>query len=154
MRRGKNREFSRFAICGPAIAYESRIFTSQEETIMKNVIPCALLALFAGSLSAIAAAAQFSDQVPTQVVQFADLDVSSSEGATMLYRRIRGAARAVCESVDARTLEAKIPRHGCEDQAVERAVAQVHAPALDRYYNSRTGRTILVANDLATTSSP
>ena len=121
---------------------------------MKNVIPCALLAALAGSLSSIAAAAQFSDQAPSQLVQFADLDVSSSEGATLLYSRIRSAARTVCEPVDARTLEAKIPRHGCEDQAVERAVAQVNAPALARYYNLRTGRTISVATELTATTSP
>jgi UrcA family protein len=121
---------------------------------MKNAIPCVLLAVLAVSLSAIAAAAQFADQAPSQIVRFADLDISSSEGVTMLYRRIRSAARTVCEPVDARTLEAKIPRHGCEDQAVERAVAQVNAVSLDRYYNSRTGRTISVGTDLSATSSP
>jgi hypothetical protein len=46
------------------------------------------------------------------------------------------------------------PTRGCEDQAVERAVAQVNAPALARNDNSRTGRSISLATDLSATTSP
>lgn len=124
--------------------------------MMKKTIPCALLALVACSLCAVAVSAATTAQseydVPTRVVKFADLDISSNEGAAVLYGRISRAARDVCEPADARTLELPIPRHHCADQALERAVTHVSSPALARYYHEKTGRTISATNDLGALS--
>jgi UrcA family protein len=124
--------------------------------MMKKTIPCALLALVASSLCAAAVSAattaQVEDALPKRVVKYADLDISSTEGAAVLYGRINRAAREVCEPADAQTLDFPIPRHRCADQAVERAVTQVSSPALARYYHAKTGRTISATSDLGAPS--
>jgi UrcA family protein len=88
------------------------------------------------------------ENMPSVVVRFPDLDLSSGAGVALLYQRLRGAAETVCAPLDDRDL----PRHArfkaCMRGAIGTAVAKIDRPALTTYYQARTedrGATILVA---------
>jgi UrcA family protein len=100
---------------------------------MKTAIPCALLVMLLSSLSAAAAAVE-SGEVATRRVSFADLDLTRSAGAAVLYARIKSAAAEVCEPINVREVASVMRSHGCAQQAIARAVADVNAPALTSYY--------------------
>ena len=70
-------------------------------------------------------------------VHFADLDLTRSEGAAMLYQRLAGAARTVCASLDARDLASQMRFKGCVETAIGSAVAKVDRPALTAYYRAQ-----------------
>jgi UrcA family protein len=89
----------------------------------------AAVALFA----ALTAGAQAAD-IPQVHVKYADLNVGTTAGATMLYRRIRGAADRVCGVADKRDLARLGQAKACADHAVAEAVAKVNAPALTQVY--------------------
>jgi UrcA family protein len=67
-------------------------------------------------------------------VSYADLDVNTSDGAAVLYHRIRVAAAEVCSIYDARDLAHTALRRSCTDRAVAHAVASVNLPALADQY--------------------
>src|SRR5579862_9898608 len=67
---------------------------------MRVVVPCALLSILVGSLSAAAAVAAPTDDPPSRRVYFGDLDLNRSTGVATLYSRIIQAAREVCNSND------------------------------------------------------
>lgn len=78
-----------------------------------------------------------------RTVKFADLDLTRAEGAATLYSRIHSAARQVCTPTFATwEWEAARTARPCVDKAIDRAVAQVNAPALTSYYTTRTQQTI------------
>jgi UrcA family protein len=67
---------------------------------------------------------------PTRVVRFDDLNLSNSAGAEALYRRIRAAARAVCQMpMSADPFENSAVTR-CIDRAINEAVVHVNAPVL------------------------
>lgn len=88
-----------------------------------------LLALL-GSHSAIAV--DLGDEPRSIVVQFADLNLDSPEGAARLLWRIRSAAERVCAN-PAKSLEKKMQEKACIKFAVANAVATVDRPTLSRY---------------------
>jgi UrcA family protein len=112
---------------------------------MKSAIRWTLLAVFLGSLSAVAAAGTRGDEPLTQKVRFADLDLTHTPGAAALYARIQSAARQVCGPVDVRQLQALTKAHRCTIQAIARAVREVNAPTLTSYYLGKTNATIKIA---------
>ena len=82
----------------------------------------------------------FSDNGPPEatcaIVDFADLDLSSTQAAAVLFSRISTAAAYVCEPVlDA----AQQPYQWrlCVSQAVLRAVAEIDQPEVSRYVAAR-----------------
>jgi len=113
-----------------------------------------LLAVVASSASAVAVAAEFGDAVPTRIVKFGDLNLSSDDGAAVLYRRIKGAAKAVCELSDVRPLDAMTAGRRCTDEAIERAVVQVNAPLLTRFIDAKTGMAAPVVSGSAAATAP
>jgi UrcA family protein len=84
--------------------------------------------------SGLAAAGAPLSNVPAVVVRYADLDLGSEQGARTLYRRILGAAEAVCPQADIRDLERSVQSHRCRQQAVARAVQNVSSPQLAAIY--------------------
>lgn len=90
-------------------------------------------------MSTLAATSAEHFDVSRRTVNFADLDVSRSAGAAVLYSRIRSAARDVCEPAIARESMSRTIR--CMDAAIARAVADVNAPALTSYHLAKTNRT-------------
>jgi UrcA family protein len=71
----------------------------------------------------------------TYPVRYSDLDVSTMQGAKMLYLRIRYAAETLCESA---ATWGKKEGEACVNKAVEDAVAQVNLPLLSQYHQLRS----------------
>lgn len=96
--------------------------------------PRAALAAIAGCMVAAAAssvgAAIPPADAPSIVVRYADLDITTSQGASALYRRIASAAEHVCPDADIRDLERSSQVRWCRQQAVARAVKTIGSPLL------------------------
>jgi UrcA family protein len=89
------------------------------------------LPAFALCASLAAGSASAAEPGLSATVRFADLNVSSSEGARILYSRIRGAAETLCGPRWS-VWEAHLMWEWkeCYDQAVDEAVARVNQPML------------------------
>lgn len=71
-----------------------------------------------------------AEDVPSKTVRFSDLNITNSDGAKVLYSRIRAAARDVCElSVGTDPIE-RLAIKGCIEKAVDKAVKDVNEPML------------------------
>lgn len=99
----------------------------------------ALCALQADCLGAPAV----SDAVPARDINYADLNLSRPADAALLYRRIEGAASMVCEVYSSRDLARNLRFRHCVANAIDRAVADVHAPLLTQRHAALTKRQIL-----------
>jgi UrcA family protein len=71
-----------------------------------------------------------AEDVPSKTVRFNDLDITKSDGAKILYSRIRAAARDVCESSTGTDPFLRVAIKGCIEKAVDKAVKDVNAPML------------------------
>jgi UrcA family protein len=67
-------------------------------------------------------------------------DLSTPEGVSALYRRIRNAARSVCGYADNEFPEEQAAWDNCVDEAIGRAVARVGNASLTSYYLARARR--------------
>ena len=76
--------------------------------------------------------------LPSRVVQFADLDLSHTQGAAALYQRLKRAAETVCGPFDLRDLGQRVRFESCVSSAISAAVAKVDRPALTAYYKAHT----------------
>ena len=94
-----------------------------------------IFALALGFQSAHAASPQ---DVPSVVVHFADLDLMRSDGATVLYQRLKDAGETVCAPLDARELARHMSFKACVQSAIGTAVAKVDRPELTAYYERKT----------------
>jgi UrcA family protein len=112
---------------------------------MTKAIRYSLLAALAALSAAAAPTIALSDELPQRSVRFADLDLSQSAGAAVLYVRIKTAAAQVCDQHAVRSLGAFISTRRCVDQAIARAVAEVNEPALTGLYRAKTGTPAIVA---------
>jgi UrcA family protein len=92
-------------------------------------------------LSSATQAAEPSDSLPHEVVSFKDLNLKSTEGVTVLYQRIRSAAKEVCGNVDLRDLAAVRAAKDCVDKAESRAILAVDSPMLTNLSLAKTGKT-------------
>jgi len=107
----------------------------------RTVIATALFGAVASSFAVLPAAADSFD-APQVTVKFGDLNISNSQGAAVLYRRIRAAAEKVCSPYDRSGLEAKMHLNACIDKAILGAVTKVNAPALSAVYSAKTGKEV------------
>jgi UrcA family protein len=95
-----------------------------------NAVLIGALTLYPLSWDCLAAAP--SKEVRTEVVRFADLDLTRPAGAQELYRRIEHAARDVCEPLGA-------DHYGvhaymtCRKSAIAGAIRHVGAPLLTEH---------------------
>ncbi len=106
---------------------------------LKFAIPCWLLAILMGPVGAVAATVEHSDDPPKRVVRFGDLDLTSSEGAAVLYSRISAAAREVCQPLDVWEPKLLLQKtYECRHQAIAQAIADVNSPTLTKYYQTKT----------------
>jgi UrcA family protein len=85
--------------------------------------------------------------VPSRKVNFADLDITRSEGVAALYARTGFAAREVCSQLDSWVPELLVRAYQCREQAIARAVADgaLTPEQIDEQ---------LVARELTTTGLP
>jgi UrcA family protein len=95
--------------------------------------------LLAGAFGVAHAAAPL-DEVPTVVVHYGDLDLSTQDGARALYKRISYAAAKVCPSEDSRDLARYAHAQACREEAIARAVREINSPQLAALRDAHTKR--------------
>jgi UrcA family protein len=83
----------------------------------------------------VATNAQAAEQVRSETVKFADLDLSTSAGVETLYRRIHAAAWRLCQQPAGE--QAATPR--CMSKTESDAIGKVNAPLLTAFYQKKTG---------------
>lgn len=66
----------------------------------------------------------------TQVVKYNELNLTTSDGATALYGRLRTAAKMVCINLDGRELKQHAMYRDCFDHALSDAVVHVNREAV------------------------
>ncbi len=111
---------------------------------LHGAIAAVLFGASALGLTAMPAAADSFDSPLQVTVKFADLDISRSQGAAVLYGRIRTAARNVCSPLDRGDPLENIEFNSCVRQSIADAVSAVNAPALTAVHAAKTGGTPLV----------
>ena len=103
---------------------------------MKPLLTTLALALALGALQGTSLAAANTDAIPARDVKYADLNLQRPADAALLYRRIGSAAALVCENYSTRDLAGNLRFRKCVSNAVQKAIADVHAPLLtERYAN-------------------
>ena len=109
------------------------------KTPLKTLTAAALATAFvAGFAMAQSADARDLTNTPSQTVNYADLNISTKDGATELLGRIHRAASRVCRSMyPTGNLNAAMERGECMTTAVEIAVHDVNAPTLTALYEGR-----------------
>jgi UrcA family protein len=78
--------------------------------------------------------------VPGKAINYADLNLSRAADVAVLYHRIEGAANLVCDLYASRDLARNLRFRHCTAEAIDRAVADVHAPLLTQRHAALTGR--------------
>ena len=133
---------------GGQLRTENSIFNTQslKQSVMdggKDALRMtwAMLAVSTIMLADATQAAEAGNGPPQQVVSFGDLNLTSSEGVAVLYRRIHSAANEVCAGADTRELVRIAATKACVDSAISQAVAAVNNPMLTSLYLAKTGRT-------------
>ena len=93
---------------------------------------CALAALSACLIAAVAGGANAAEPVRSVSIAYGDLNLGSEQGNKALYNRIVAAAREVCGagSVDIRDLQVFADERACETHAIARAMDQVPSAAV------------------------
>jgi UrcA family protein len=76
-----------------------------------------------------------ADQVRSETVKFADLNLGSPAGVEALYARIHAAARRVCDQPNG----AMWDYTACVTKAQSDAVAKVNLPLLTELFEKKTG---------------
>jgi UrcA family protein len=99
-----------------------------------------LALLIGGALPSAAVFAAPPSDVPSVTVRFADLNLKSPEGVSVLYKRIHSAASQVCSGGEDRDLEALSIHRACAAKAQAQAIAQLHIQALSAYAQMKLGR--------------
>jgi UrcA family protein len=95
--------------------------------------------LLAGSLG-VAQAATPADDAPKVVVSYDDLDLSTTDGATALYKRISVAAHKVCPFEDSvHPLQVAV-NNSCRSAAIARAVGAVNNAKLAAVWTKHVNR--------------
>src|SRR5262249_5603678 len=84
----------------------------------------------------VASNAPAGEQIRSETVKFADLDLSTSAGVEALYARIHKAARHVCIEPN----EDLWAYNDCVTKAEGEAVGKVNRPSLTAFYQKKTGK--------------
>lgn len=100
-----------------------------------------LLALTLGVLTTLplaAGAATPLDAAPSVAVRVGDLNLGSRAGVDALYQRLSRASRAVCASLDGRTLRERAAYEQCRRDSLARAVRDIGHSDLIALHGART----------------
>jgi UrcA family protein len=83
----------------------------------------------------------------TARVSYADVDLSKTAGAAILYRRLQAASHAVCKPVLDRDLRAIALADQCTADALDRAVAGLHAPIVSEMHHGASSLERVASRD-------
>jgi UrcA family protein len=101
-----------------------------------KIAALAALACFTGSQQAHAQSAE----PLSETVSFKDLDLTSEQGARILYVRLQRAARDVCSTYETLELSRRRPWQSCVDNALGTAVTKLNNPLVAALHNTRATR--------------
>lgn len=104
---------------------------------MSRVFKSALAALLLGAAFTPAAFARTSPTEMSITIAYGDLDLSNIEGGMTLLRRIKGAARKVCNAATSPSLLTPRAEIVCRRHTVEIVVRQLDIEALTTAWNGR-----------------
>jgi len=107
--------------------------------LLKNTTKLAAALAFVGLT--VAGSPSHANDVQTEAVGYKDLDLTWTEGAAVLYGRIKTAAHHVCNSDGNGELRVIGETKACVNKAMADAITQVNHPMLTQYYFTRTGKT-------------
>jgi UrcA family protein len=107
--------------------------TLTASTGLRGLIAAAIVTAVASSFAAGSAAAAGID-VTSPTVKFADLDISSPQGALQLYIRIHKAAATACSFYP---FKSERGLDLCVSNSTAKAVTKVNQPALFAVYNAK-----------------
>lgn len=107
---------------------------SHRPIVERHVYAAAVTVIGALSLAAAASASGITG--PDVTVRYADLDVDTVDGATLLLKRIESASGRVCSPLDHGDLASRGRREACEQKLIAAAVSRVNSPALATVYQS------------------
>jgi UrcA family protein len=97
--------------------------------------------MLAAAVLAAAAARADDGDFATYRVSYADLDLSTLQGAATLYGRLETASQIVCRTYEGRGVALRTAHRNCVHQALESAVERVDRPTLTAYHAARVGTT-------------
>ena len=107
-------------------------------TRLRTLVAGAILSALAFSFATVSYADD-GTAPPQVIVKFADLDVSTSQGAAALYGRIHSAAVDVCSRMYAIEQAYKWHKNACLQKVIGDAVIKVNRPALSAVFASKYG---------------
>jgi len=111
------------------------------ETAMNRITTIILTSALAVGAQ-IAHGAGPTDVSPRHVkVLFSDLNLTSIDGATTLYRRLQNAAESVCAEHGTRDVRSQFRARTCVSTAMSAAVADINQPTLTAYYRAKHSHT-------------
>ena len=102
-----------------------------QEIAMKNFFTVASIVILGFATANVANADPQAPQ--TLTVQFGDLNLNNAQGVDALFKRIKQAAKSVCNQLEGRTLKEKRLYSDCVETALSTAIARVDRPVLSRY---------------------
>jgi UrcA family protein len=105
-------------------------------TPLRTLLAGAILSALAFSFATVSSAKEGTTP-PQVIVKFADLDLSTSQGAVALYGRIRGAAEDVCSRMYISTEAYRRHKDVCLQKLIADAVIKVNEPALSAVFASK-----------------
>ena len=76
---------------------------------------------------------------PERTVRYADLNLNTAAGISVLYSRIRAAAEQVCDGVNSRRLEEEREAKACVARALQASVRSVNNARLTEAYDTHMG---------------
>ena len=110
---------------------------------MRNLGACLRTAMaftvFATCVGAVGSAHAASADAPTLKVRYSDLDLSTRQGALVLYERIDTAAHRVCGIGNMLDLASMATARVCREEAIAKAVRDVNSPMLVSVFARRQG---------------
>jgi UrcA family protein len=100
-----------------------------------------LLAVFTAGVALLSAPVQAAAgrEAPSVSVYYTDLDLTTENGVSALYRRLQMAARRVC-AVDGREIENVVARRACYAQVLSAAVATINLETLSALHRNAGAR--------------
>jgi UrcA family protein len=108
---------------------------------IKQMAMAGVAAICLASTTMAAHADDASADAPTRTVHYADLNLNTPAGVSVLYKRIRNAAEQVCGDVNSRQLDLAKAAQACVSHAVYVSVHAVNNVRLTNEYNARMGVT-------------
>jgi UrcA family protein len=105
----------------------------------KQIAMASVAAICVASAMLGAHADEASVNAPTRTVHYADLNLNTPAGVSVLYKRIRNAAELVCGDVNSRRLNEAAAARACVSHAVYVSVHSVNNVRLTNEYNAHIG---------------